>query len=75
MAYKQRTGMSTTTQSILTDDPDFLRLIVERDAHRLPQWLQVPTTAHPRRHTHRAGTAGSGRHLLYATLRPPDRRS
>lgn len=30
MAYKQRTGISAATQSILTDDPDFLRLIVER---------------------------------------------
>ncbi len=29
MAYKQRTGITTATQSILTDDPDFLRLIVE----------------------------------------------
>jgi putative transposase len=30
MAYKQRTGIPAATQSILTDDPDFLRLIVER---------------------------------------------
>ena len=30
MAYKQRTGMTAATESILTDDPDFLRVIVER---------------------------------------------
>jgi putative transposase len=30
MAYRQRTGMTTATQSVLMDDPDFLRLIVER---------------------------------------------
>ncbi len=30
MAYKQRTGISAATRSVLTDDPDFLRFIVER---------------------------------------------
>ncbi len=30
MAYKQRTGMAAATHSILTDDPDFLRVLVER---------------------------------------------
>jgi putative transposase len=30
MAHRQRTGITTATQSILTDNPDFLRLIVER---------------------------------------------
>ncbi len=30
MAYRQRTGITAVTQSVLTDDPDFLRLIVER---------------------------------------------
>jgi hypothetical protein len=30
MAYKQRTGVASATQSILTDDPDFLRSLVER---------------------------------------------
>jgi hypothetical protein len=30
MACKQRTGISVATQSILTDDPDFFRVLVER---------------------------------------------
>ena len=30
MAYRQRTGVAAATQSILTDDPDFLRSLVER---------------------------------------------
>ena len=30
MAHRQRTGFATATQSVLTDDPDFLRFIVER---------------------------------------------
>ena len=30
MAYTERTGMAAATQSILTDDPDFLRALVER---------------------------------------------
>lgn len=30
MAYRQRTGVAAATQSVLTDDPDFLRFIVER---------------------------------------------
>ncbi|MCA1666522.1 MAG: transposase, partial [Thermomicrobia bacterium] len=30
MAHRQRTGITAATQSVLTDDPDFLRLIVER---------------------------------------------
>ena len=30
MAYTQRTGITAATQSILTDDPDFLRCVVER---------------------------------------------
>ncbi len=29
MAHTQRTGMAAATQTILTDDPDFLRFIVE----------------------------------------------
>ncbi len=43
MAYKQRTGMATATQSILTDDPDFLRLIVERVIQEV---LDAEMTAH-----------------------------
>jgi putative transposase len=43
MAYKQRTGMAATTQSILTDDPDFLRLIVERVIQDV---LDAEMTAH-----------------------------
>ena len=30
MAYKQRTDVAAASQSVLTDDPDFLRFIVER---------------------------------------------
>jgi putative transposase len=43
MAYKQRTGITAATQSILTDDPDFLRLIVERVIQEL---LEAEMTAH-----------------------------
>ncbi len=43
MAYKQRTGMATATQSILTDDPDFLRFIVERVIQEV---LEAEMTAH-----------------------------
>jgi len=30
MAYKQRTGVTAASQLILTDDPDFLGVLVER---------------------------------------------
>ncbi len=43
MAYKQRTGMTAATQSILTDDPDFLRFIVERVVQEV---LDAEMTAH-----------------------------
>jgi putative transposase len=43
MAYRQRTGMAAMTQSILTDDPDFLRFIVERVLQEL---LEAEMTAH-----------------------------
>lgn len=43
MAYKQRTGISSATQSVLTDDPDFLRLIVERVVQAV---LEAEMTAH-----------------------------
>lgn len=43
MAYKQRTGMTAAPQSILTDDPDFLRLIVERVVQEV---LEAEMTAH-----------------------------
>jgi len=43
MAYKQRTAMAATTQSILTDDPDFLRVIVERVVQEV---LEAEMTAH-----------------------------
>ncbi len=43
MAYKQRTGMATATQSILTDDPEFLRFIVERVIQEV---LEAEMTAH-----------------------------
>jgi len=43
MAYKQRTGMAATTQSVLTDDPDFLRFIVERVIQEV---LDAEMTAH-----------------------------
>ncbi len=43
MAYTQRTGISTATQSILTDDPNFLRLLVERVLQAV---LEAEMTAH-----------------------------
>jgi putative transposase len=43
MAYRQRTGMAAATQSILTDDPDFLREIVERVIQEV---LDAEMTAH-----------------------------
>jgi putative transposase len=43
MAYKQRTGIPAATQSVLTDDPDFLRCIVERVVQEL---LEAEMTAH-----------------------------
>jgi transposase-like protein len=43
MAYKQRTGITAATQSILTDDPDFLRCVVERVVQEV---LEAEMTAH-----------------------------
>ncbi len=43
MAFKQRAGKTTATQSILTDNPDFLRLIVERVIQEI---LETEMTAH-----------------------------
>jgi putative transposase len=43
MAYKQRTGMAAVTQTILMDDPDFLRFIVERVVQAV---LETEMTAH-----------------------------
>ena len=43
MAHRQRTGVSAATQSILTDDPDFLRLLVERVVQAV---LEAEMTAH-----------------------------
>ncbi len=43
MAYRQRADMATATQSILTDDPGFLRLVVERVIQEV---LEAEMTAH-----------------------------
>ncbi len=43
MAYPQRTGIAAATRSVLTDDPDFLRFIVERVIQEL---LEAEMTAH-----------------------------
>ena len=43
MVYRQRTGMATATQAILTDDPDFMRFIVERVVQAV---LETEMTAH-----------------------------
>src|SRR3954447_14057997 len=43
MAYRQRTGVASATQSILTDDPDFLRTLVERVVQAV---LEAEMTAH-----------------------------
>jgi putative transposase len=43
MAHRQRTGIATATQSVITDDPDFLRFIVERVIQEV---LEAEMTAH-----------------------------
>jgi putative transposase len=43
MAYTQRTGIRAATQSVLTDDPDFLRILVERV---IQEMLEAEMTAH-----------------------------
>src|SRR4051794_30883345 len=43
MTYRQRTGTAATTQSVLTDDPNFLRFIVERVVQEV---LDAEMTAH-----------------------------
>ena len=43
MAYRQRTGIPAATQSVLTDDPDLLRFIVERVVQAV---LEAEMTAH-----------------------------
>ncbi len=43
MAYRQRTGVTAATQSVLTDDPDFLRVLVERVVQAV---LEAEMTAH-----------------------------
>src|SRR5258708_35724146 len=43
MAYKQRTVIPAATQSVLTDDPDFLRVLVERVVQAV---LDAEMTAH-----------------------------
>jgi len=43
MAHRPRTGITAATQSVLTDDPDFLRLLVERVVQAV---LETEMTAH-----------------------------
>jgi transposase-like protein len=43
MAYRQRTGVTTSMQSALTDDPDFLLVLVERVVQAM---LEAEMTAH-----------------------------
>ncbi len=43
MAHRQRIGITSATQSVLTDDPDFLRFIVERVIQEV---LEAEMTAH-----------------------------
>ncbi len=57
MAYKQRTGMAAATPSILTDDPDFLRLIVERVIQEV---LEAEMTAHLHAEAYERSAARSG---------------
>jgi putative transposase len=57
MAYRQRTGVAATTQSILTDDPDFLRLIVERVIQEV---LEAEMTAHLRAEPYERNTERKG---------------
>src|SRR3954462_6134195 len=57
MAYKQRTGVATATQSVLTDDPDFLRFIVERVIQEV---LEAEMTAHLRAEPYERSTGRRG---------------
>ena len=57
MAYRQRTGVAATTQSILTHDPDFLRLIVERVVQAV---LEAEMTAHLRAEPYERNTERKG---------------
>jgi transposase-like protein len=57
MAYKQRTGIATATQSVLTDDPDFLRFIVERVIQEL---LEAEMTAHLHAESYERSAARTG---------------
>ena len=43
MAHRPRTGITAATQSVLTDDPDFLRVLVERVVQAV---LETEMTAH-----------------------------
>jgi len=43
MAHRPRTGITAATQSVLTDDPDFLRILVERVVQAV---LETEMTAH-----------------------------
>jgi transposase-like protein len=43
MAHRQRTGIAAATQSVLTDDPDFLRILVERVIQEI---LEAEMSAH-----------------------------
>jgi putative transposase len=43
MTHRPRTGATSATQSVLTDDPDFLRFIVERV---IQEFLEAEMTAH-----------------------------
>src|SRR5436305_300838 len=67
MAYRQRTGVAATTQSILTDDPDFLRLIVEWVVQAV---LEAELTAHLRyEHVRQGGQIVSHGVLIVAGVR------
>ncbi len=57
MAYRQRTGMAAATQTILTNDPDFLRFIVERVVQEL---LDAEMTAHLHAESYERSAARTG---------------
>ncbi|GAC1458713.1 MAG: hypothetical protein PVSMB1_08610 [Gemmatimonadaceae bacterium] len=64
MAYKQRIGMATATQSVLADDPDFLRFIVERVVQEV---LEAEMTAHLHAEPYQRSAARRGYRNGYKT--------
>ena len=74
MARKQRSGMAETTQAVLTDDPNFLRVLVERviqevlDAEMTAQLSAAPYERSGERKGYRNGSKPRQLHTRVGTL-------